>query len=522
MKKDAQTEYMRLTWLLIGLCTILRLFYGQAFLLTPDETNYWQWARHLDWSYHDQTPLIGWAIGLSTALFGHHELSVRLPSIIAMCVASIYLARLAQKWFSPRVAWHTALLSQTVLIFNIGGVMATADGLQGACWAAVSYHISCALEERTWRSWLLGGFWLGIGLLSKYTMVLMPACVFLFVLMSKAHRPVLKSPQPYFACLLGLLLFSPVVAWNAAHHWNSFRHVAHLGGADRAFMLHFNFFAEFIGSQAGLLSPLVFLLVIASWYNVIRRRYPSEKWIYPFLFFTSIPVFVGFSLLSLHTRVYANWPCAAYLTAVVLAAAFWSLKQPSEPVKSDVRKIWYWSLITSAALTLIVFAQTVWPVLPIPLQYDRAAHEVVGWDILGEKVNEVAAQMPTDHNAFIFGLTYQDASELAFYTPGRPFTVSVNRWNRPNVYDYWWNDMDLSGKNAIGVLRDGESRKRLLTIFNRVDPPYEMPIHRPQAWGVTSSRQEVIRRFYIYPCYGFKGGMRWIPRKRNDIRVSGR
>jgi undecaprenyl-diphosphatase len=505
---------------MIGICTILRLFYSQLLLLTPDEANYWQWSRHLDWSYHDQTPLIGWAIRLATSVFGHNALSVRLPSILSMAIASTYLVLIARQWFSDRVAWHTAIVIQSVLIFNVGGILATADGMQGACWAAVCFHIACALDNKTWRSWLLGGIWLGIGLLSKYTMVLLPACIVLFVAFSNEHRKVLTSVKPYIACLLGLLIFSPVIAWNAGNNWNSFRHVAHLGGADQAFGLHLNFFLEFLGSQAGLLSPLVFILLVLGWIRSARRFFSNDHWIHTFLLFTSFPFFITFCLLSLHTRVYANWPGAAYLTALVSATVYWALDRKPHHGKFRVNRIWGWTLGTSAALTLIVLLQVVWPIVPISVQHDRSAHEVIGWDVLGQKVFELASEMPKDNMTFIYGLSYQDASQLAFYTPGQPFTVAINRWNRPNVYDYWWKDTDLFGQNGVGVIRDGGSRARLLEVFERVDTPIPLPIFRKTPWDREHSKENRVRIFYLYRCYGFKGGLRWEPKDQRDIRVS--
>ena len=54
-------HYTLFSIMLIGGFTIARILYAQSFLLTPDETNYWQWSRHLAWGYHDQTPMIAWA-----------------------------------------------------------------------------------------------------------------------------------------------------------------------------------------------------------------------------------------------------------------------------------------------------------------------------------------------------------------------------------------------------------------------------------------------------------------------------
>src|SRR4051794_10819862 len=57
--------------------------------LAPDEAHYWQWSRHLDWSYYSKGPLVAWLIrascevfgGLSESLVGSPMLAVRLPAV---------------------------------------------------------------------------------------------------------------------------------------------------------------------------------------------------------------------------------------------------------------------------------------------------------------------------------------------------------------------------------------------------------------------------------------------------------
>jgi undecaprenyl-diphosphatase len=521
MNERKDQRYLHMAWILIGLCTIGRILYSQLFLLTPDETNYWQWARHLAWGYHDQTPLIAWAIHLTTRLFGHTELGVRMPSIAAMAVASVYGVLIARRWFSPRIAWHSALLIQSVLVFNVGGLLATADGLKGAAWVATSYHSARGFENNQWRHWLLGGVWLGIGILSKYSMVIILASIFLYALFCPEHRKRLASIKPYAGCIVGLLFFTPVVIWNAANNWNAFRHVAYLGGANESFSLHFKFLGEYIASQAGILTPMVFALVCASWWRVMRRRPSEGPWIHWFLFFTSFPIVISFAFLSLHTRVYANWPCAGYITAAVLTTGLWLNGSDSRPGrKHRVRPLWRWTVVSSFLLTATVLTHAVWPVLPIPADIDRTAYEIKGWDKLAQEVADAHKAMPTPSRTFIFGLRYQIASQMAFYMPGQPQTVSINRWSRPNVYDYWWQDRDLIGRDAIGILEKPGHQERLLQVFERVDPPTPHVFYARGGDTQTEESSLALRTSYLYRCYGFKGGLRWVPQNKGDIRTS--
>ncbi len=522
MINHERNHYILFSWILIGLCTVARIFYAQSILLTPDETNYWQWSRHLAWGYHDQTPMIAWAIRFFTFICGHTELAVRLPSIVSMAVASIYLVMMAKHWFSDRIAWQTAILSQSIFIFNVGALLATADGLQGAAWAGASYHVARGFKDNQWRHWMSGGLWFGFGMLSKYTMVLFLPFVFIFGLTSPVCRTRLIAFRPYIGCILGVVMFMPVIAWNAANNWNSFRHVAYLGGANEGFTLHWKYLGEYVGSQVGLLTPVVFGIICAGWLWVARHRQAIDNWIYFFLLSTSLPMVAGFALLSLHTRVYGNWPCAGYLTACVLAAALWGGSSQScrdAPSKSRSRKWWRWAWGSAFFLTFVVLIHVHWPILPIPQAKDRTIYELRGWDDLGAKVAQFQRSMSRPENTFIFGLRYQIASELAFYVPGKPFTVSINRWNRPNVYDYWWRDEELIGKNAIGVTRDKNSRNRLLEVFERVEMAEPFFVFPPRPIKEERHGLSPVRTLYLYRCYGFNGGLRWIAPQPGDIRA---
>ena len=482
MEDAHEKYYLQAAWAWVLAATIFRFFYAGSFLLVPDETNYWQWGRHLALGYHDQAPLLAWAIKLSTVIFGHTEIGVRLPSVLAVGATSAYLLVMAKRWFGSRLAFHTALATQSVLLFNVGGLLATPDGLQAMSWAGAGYHVARAYENNRLGQWLLGGLWFGIGLLSKYTMVIFLPGAFLYGLFTKSHRDRLVTLKPYCGVLLGLLMFTPVIVWNAQNNWNSFRHVAYIGGANKTFSLHYKYFGDLLASQAALLSPLVFILILISWIWVVLKKVPEDDWIYAYLFFTSITMFALFSILSLHTRIYGNWPGAGYATALVLMAALFpgqagntkSAKHPPKhpPRHPIARRIWFWTLGLSYLFSAAVLTQVVWPVLPIPTRLDRTTTEISGWKSLGDKADALRKQMPDPEKTFLFGLRYQIASELAFYVPGQPETVSINRWKRPNVYDYWWKDEDLLGWDAVGVTLDPESHQtRLKQIFERVLPP---------------------------------------------------
>ncbi|MCI5183461.1 MAG: hypothetical protein D3921_13270 [Candidatus Electrothrix sp. AW1] len=109
------TGYIRLTWLVLGLGLLVRLLMSGQFLLVPDEAYYWQWSRYPALGYYDHPPMLAWAIWLATTLFGQSEFAVRLPTVLALAFASVYLCLLTAQWFTWKTALQVALLSQAVL-----------------------------------------------------------------------------------------------------------------------------------------------------------------------------------------------------------------------------------------------------------------------------------------------------------------------------------------------------------------------------------------------------------------------
>ena len=81
--------------------------------LAPDEAHYWDWSRHLDWSYYSKGPLVAWLIrgscelfgGLSEQYTGSLMFAIRLPAVVcgSLLLVSLYLLTV-QVFASSRLA----------------------------------------------------------------------------------------------------------------------------------------------------------------------------------------------------------------------------------------------------------------------------------------------------------------------------------------------------------------------------------------------------------------------------------
>ena len=103
-------------------------------------------------------------------------------------------------------------------------------------WAASLYFLNRALIGDERWAWYGVGASLGLGLLSKYTIVMLGRRRWRSACWIGGAR-LATSTGTYVAVLIALALFAPVVYWNYANEWASFRFQAGGRFGDTAFSL---------------------------------------------------------------------------------------------------------------------------------------------------------------------------------------------------------------------------------------------------------------------------------------------
>ncbi len=78
-------------------------------------------------------------------------------------------------------------------------------------------------ESGDGRWWLAAGLFAGLALLSKFTAIMLLPAVAAFMLVPDWRGRWLRSPYPWLAALIAIVVFSPVLIWNDQHDWASFR-----------------------------------------------------------------------------------------------------------------------------------------------------------------------------------------------------------------------------------------------------------------------------------------------------------
>ena len=309
-------------WGLALAAAAVRLAFAAHLPVFPDEAYYWVWSRHPAPAYFDHPPAIAFLIGGGTALLGDGSLGIRLLPVLAGLVAAAGAIATARHLGGAAAALWTSAILACMPLAAAGLVLATPDApllaaLALACYALVRAVGAGAGERAALLWWLAAGVALGAAFLSKYTAVLLPVGVLLALLLHDRLRPHLRTAGPWAASALALLLFLPVVAWNARHGWVSFafqlRHGLASGGGSALVRE-----GRLVGGQLALASPILFGLLVVAVAGALRRRLAEPA---PYLLAVTAAVFLGFFAWSaLERPVEANWPAPFYLPASVLLA----------------------------------------------------------------------------------------------------------------------------------------------------------------------------------------------------------
>jgi 4-amino-4-deoxy-L-arabinose transferase-like glycosyltransferase len=401
---------VRLAAAALAALTLIRFVVAADTPLSPDEAYYWTWSKALASGYLDHPPMVGLWIRLGTILAGDTPLGVRLLAPLSALAGSILAAAAARDLLDldREHRWAAALLLNATLMVGAGSVTMTPDTPLLFFWTAALW---CAGRAHTGSDrWLLGaGAAAGLAFDSKYTGFLLVPAIGLWLLTTRGWRRTLVSPLVWAAALLSLLTVSPVIAWNAAHHFASF---TKQGGRTADIHLQGRYLLELIGGQLGLATPLIALLACAGTWQVTRQALRGDQGAALISLATLIPTAI-FLEHAAGDRVQANWPSILYPSAMIAAAAFRSSRLPG----------WRSASVLGLGLTALVYLQATLHPLVLPGRSDITLTRLAGWHDLANQLDRAGPTPPLP----IVADDYALASELAWW--GTPVLGLDRRWS---------------------------------------------------------------------------------------------
>ncbi|WP_297442546.1 glycosyltransferase family 39 protein [Sulfurimonas sp.] len=412
----------------ITLVAVLRLLIAPYVGLGVDEAHYVLYAIHLDWSYFDHPPLVGWTQYFFTSIFGVNEFGARVSAVLIGFFTSIFLYQLLYQIDKNANKAFLAVLSlYASFIFNALFLMLMPDTLLFLFMIPIILSVIKLEENNSLKNWLTLGVLLGLAGLSKYTAVLFVLPIIAYFIIKKRYA-LFISPKILLTIVVALLIISPVIYWNILHDWISFSYQSsHVVGSKS---IHWLGFFRSLGAQFGAYNPLLLPLAFYGLYKAFRSQ--NNTLFLSALFGLTLIAF--FTYASLYKTALPHWSALFYMLFIPIGT-YYMLNVSKKYVKIAIA----FGLLLSA----LAYAELVLKFIPFP-DYQSIHRDIYGWDTIIKKAN-AAIKDPNKEAIAVTNWTL--ASRAMYYN--NPYKTKVYLIDKRQDQFDLWEDKNKVGKDLV-------------------------------------------------------------------------
>ncbi len=394
-----------------------------------DELAFLDDARHLAWGYVAYPPIAPWIGRVALELFGTSLVGFRFFSVLAQSCAMVLAGLLARELGGSRTAQLWSAIAMAIApISVIQSSLFQYVSFDYLWWVLVAYCLVRLLNRGDQRWWLAVGAAIGLGMMTKYTMVFLVAGIVVGVLATDLRRQ-LTSRWLWGGVALSLLIFLPNLIWQWQHNFISLQFLQSIHARDVAIGRADDFLLEQLFVTASSITvPLWLLGLVYYWFLPAGKRFRLLGWMYV------VPLVL---MWWMEGRSYYLGPAYPMLLAAgIVLVDQWRAtlaEQRGRLVHNTV-----WSLLIVGG---VISAAIGMPIAPINSTWWQIVGEVqdnfveeIGWEELVATVAEIYATVPEAERATTAILTgnYGEAGALSLYGPayGLPTPIS-------GVNSYW-------------------------------------------------------------------------------------
>jgi 4-amino-4-deoxy-L-arabinose transferase-like glycosyltransferase len=431
-----------------------------------DELYYIACSNHPGFGYVDQPPLSIFILSLNRLCFGDSLLALRLLPALAHGVTVWLAGLLAGKLGGSRFAQLLAALTVAVapgLVGMFGYYSMNAFDIM--LWPIAAYLLVRLNETEKPQYWIWIGVIVGLGLLNKLSMGWLAAGIAVGVVATPMRRWV-RTPYPWIAAGISLLLFLPYIIWNLQHELAHLEFMRNAAGAKYASQTPETFLLGMILH----FHPLALPVWLAGFWVLLRKNAG--------ILGIAVLTVLAILLINIHSKTEYFNPAAVLL----LAAGAVQVERWCASPRLLVPGRLYAALIALTGCLLLPFALDLLPVNAF-VSYSEAIGvspsntegkrmgslpqhyaDRFGWKELADDVASVFKSLPAEEQsrAKIYAQNYGEASAISFFGRklGLPEAISGH-----NSYWLWGCGSDSVG---VVIIVGGERLSHLRT-FARVE-----------------------------------------------------
>ncbi len=281
------------------------------------------WGNNLDWGFNKHPPGSAFFPEMVYQIFGSQDWSYYLLSQIFVCIAFVYVFKLANEIFNNSLlSLISVLLLESIYFYNFTTPEFNVNVCQLPFWSIVIYYSwkiynSDIIDV---RDTIILGFFGAVGFLSKYLFIYLLFSVVLLFLYLIFYKKVKKFDFKYLISMeVFLVLLIPHILWLNNNDYVTITYgLKRTGVEDSNFFDHIKFPIIFLLKQLVLLIP--FLVLVRILIKKIKFNINSKDKKLIFLFFVNIIPIILMLLTTIITgfKIRTMWMTPFYLTFGIL------------------------------------------------------------------------------------------------------------------------------------------------------------------------------------------------------------
>lgn len=452
----------RKEWILFlclsGVLFALRIFFISSTMVIDDEAYYFMYSRHLSPGYIDHGPVVAFLIYLTTAIFGENGFGIRVGAVLMLAILGIIVYRFGAERFNQRTGWVISLTVITNILFHTNGVVVTPDTpLAFFTILAILAYYRAYLEDR--KYFLIGGFLLGLAVLSKISALFPALAIGLYPWLKKDARWAIKDLRYYASFIVSLLIFMPFIYWNAQNNWAFFSYQgAHVteGGSWKSFL-------ELWVALVILSGPVLFYYAVINPFRYIIFKKVANKYdndLYYFSLVTVIPL-VYFLIHSFYSRMEVNWPAPVFFGGLfvfsILVGRDWKL----------MRRRTLAQIIFSLTLVILITVQTYLPFLPVRGKNDITNRYYL-YESYPNELRKFIAEEFDDPSIRIASNNFQITSMINLYVKPKLEATCLSIGYHETLYSFLIPDSSLINQDLLICWKGSDFPNALNPYFTNV------------------------------------------------------
>lgn len=470
---QASAEQRTTLLILVGIALarlLVHLFANVNYDFHRDELAVWNDARHLAWGYVAYPPLTPFLAHVSMALFGDSLTAFRAPAALAQSVAMLLAGLIARELGGRRMAQVFAALAVACAPLSmVMGSMLMYTSIDYLWVVLLAWAMLRVVNSGDARWWLGVGLIIGLGMMTRYTMLFWVAGAVAGVLATPLRRQ-LCSPWLWAGVAISLLLFLPNAWWQWQHDFIYLDFARHLHERDVRIGRTDGFLLGQLSIGASLLTlPLWIAGLVWLAFAQAAARWRILAWMY------AVPLLLFMLVRGRDYYVAPGYPMLLAAGAVALEAGIARLRP----------RTGQWSGAGAAVVLACALGTTALVFLPLaPIgsegwRISRRVHdtfaEQVGWPEIVAEVARIYDALPADERArtAIFANNYGEAGAIDRYGPryGLPPAIGT-------VNSYWARGPGTPPPLTVIVLGDDaegiSATPATCTLAGQVHIPHEV------------------------------------------------